>query len=132
MAADTISTRPRLDKLGVKPGHRVSVLDLDDRTFLNELAARQADVSGGPRPDSDLVFFYAAGPDDLRRLADLRSMIKANGAIWVLRVKGPGAAVKETDVIDAGLAAGLGDNKIVSFSDKLAAMRLVYRLRDRV
>jgi len=132
MSADTISTRPRLDKLGVKPGHRVCVLDLDDDSFLNELATRGANVSRRQRPGSDLVFFHAAELNDLSRLLDLRSLIKSDGAIWVLRVKGPDAAIKDTDVINAGLASGLVDNKIVSFSDRLAAMRLVYRLRDRV
>jgi hypothetical protein len=39
--------------------------------------------------------------------------------------------LRDTDVIDAGLAAGLVDNKIASFSDTHGAMRLVFRVRDR-
>ncbi len=68
---------------------------------------------------------------DLRRLKDLKTWIEPNGAIWVVRPKGGRAAIKETDVIAAGLAAGLVDNKIASFSDTHGAMRLVFRLRDR-
>jgi hypothetical protein len=34
-------------------------------------------------------------------------------------------------VIEAALAAGLVDNKVVSFSDTQTALRLVIRLRDR-
>ena len=48
-----------------------------------------------------------------------------------MRPKGGRSAIKDTDVIDAGLAAGLVDNKIASFSDTHGAMRLVFRLRDR-
>ena len=33
--------------------------------------------------------------------------------------------------MDAGLAAGLVDNKIASFSDTHSAMRFFFRLRDR-
>jgi hypothetical protein len=39
--------------------------------------------------------------------------------------------LRDTDLIDAGLAAGLVDNKIASFSDTHGAMRFVFRLRDR-
>jgi hypothetical protein len=49
----------------------------------------------------------------------------------VIRPKGGRSALRDTDVIDAGLAAGLVDNKIASFSETHGAMRLVYRLRDR-
>ncbi|HJP65093.1 MAG TPA: hypothetical protein VKA30_02180 [Actinomycetota bacterium] len=39
--------------------------------------------------------------------------------------------IKEVDVIDAGLRAGLVDNKIASFSDSLSAMRLVIPVARR-
>jgi hypothetical protein len=70
-------------------------------------------------------------PADLQRLNDLKGYIEPNGAIWVIRPKGGRSALSDTDVIDAGLAAGLVDNKIVSFSETHGAMRLVFRLRDR-
>src|SRR5437899_12358431 len=37
---DQPSTKPLLDKLGVKPQHRVAVLNLDDRRFVDQLWAR--------------------------------------------------------------------------------------------
>ena len=43
----------------------------------------------------------------------------------MLRVKGPAAAVRDVDVIEAGQHHRLVDNKIASFSETLAAMRLV-------
>jgi hypothetical protein len=49
----------------------------------------------------------------------------------VIRPKGGRSSLRDTDVIDAGLAAGLVDNKIASFSETHGAMRLVFRLRDR-
>jgi len=68
---------------------------------------------------------------DLRRLRDVKKWIEPNGAIWVVRPKGGRSEIRDTDVIEAGLAAGLVDNKIASFSDTQGAMRLVFRLRDR-
>ena len=49
----------------------------------------------------------------------------------MIRPKGGRSALRDTDVIAAGLAAGLVDNKIASFSETHGAMRLVFRLRDR-
>jgi hypothetical protein len=124
--------KPLLDKLGVKPGSRVAVVGVDDAGFLGRLRDRTRDiVEGKPRTPCDLVFYGASQPRDLDRLRDLKSWIEPNGAIWVVRPKGPGSPLRDTDVIEAGLAAGLVDNKIASFSETHGAMRLVYRLKDR-
>jgi hypothetical protein len=132
VSPDTPSTRPLLDKLGVKPGAKIAIVDLDDAGFVSLLRQRTADiVRGKPSTRCDLVFFGAEDADDLKRLKDLKTWIEPNGAIWVVRPKGGRSALRDTDVIDAGLAAGLVDNKIASFSDTHGAMRLVFRLRDR-
>lgn len=132
MSPDLKRTRPLLDKLGVKPGAKVAVVDLDDAGFISLLRQRTSDiVKGKPSSPCDLVFFGAESSSDLIRLKDLKAWIEPNGAIWVVRPKSAGSALRETDVIAAGLAAGLVDNKIASFSDTHGAMRLVFRLRDR-
>jgi hypothetical protein len=132
LSPDVPSTRPLLDKLGVKPGSKVAIVDLDDAGFLSLLRERTSDiVRSRPREPVDLVFMGARDTGDLLRLKDLKTWIEPNGAIWVVRPKGGRAAIKDTDVIAAGLAAGLVDNKIASFSETHGAMRLVFRLRDR-
>jgi hypothetical protein len=73
----------------------------------------------------------ATRAQDLERLNELKGWIEPNGAIWVVRPKGGRSQLRDTDVIEAGLAAGLVDNKIASFSDTHGAMRFVFRLRDR-
>jgi hypothetical protein len=132
LSADAVSTRPLLDKLGVKPGAKVCVIDLDDAGFISLLRERTTDiVRRKPRTPCDLVFLGATKPADLKRLSVIKTWIEPNGAIWVVRPKGGRSALRDIDVIAAGLAAGLVDNKIASFSDTQGAMRLVYRLRDR-
>lgn len=128
---DLGSDRPLLDKLGVKPGMRVSLLGAGDDAFRELLAGRTDDLHDAPAKDSDLVFFMAGDPADLERLKALRRVIKEDGAVWVLRRKGAGRSLREIDIIEAAAAAGLVDNKIAAFSDELAAMRLVVRLVDR-
>jgi hypothetical protein len=131
-SADLLSTRPLLDKLGVKPGSKIAIVNLEDVGFIKLLKERTSDiVTGKPRSKVDLVFVGAEDAAGLRKLDELKTWIEPNGAIWVIRPKGGRSALRDTDVIDAGLAAGLVDNKIASFSDTHGAMRLVFRLRDR-
>jgi hypothetical protein len=116
----------------VKPGSKVAIVDLPDADFVSLLRSRTSDiVKGRPRQPVDLVFMGAHELPDLKRLKTLKSWIEPNGAIWVIRPKGGRSALRETDLIEAGLAAGLVDNKIASFSDTHGAMRFVFRLRDR-
>ena len=132
MSPDVASTRPLLDKLGVKPGAKVALIDLDDPSFMKLLRERTTDiVKGKPGKPCDLVFMGVSDMRDLQRLKQVKSWIEPNGAIWVIRLKGGRGQLRDTDLIDAGLAAGLVDNKIASFSDTKGAMRFVFRLRDR-
>jgi hypothetical protein len=132
MSPDLGSSRPLIDKLGVKPGAKVAIVNLDDDTFVALLRTRTHDLATGrPSEPCDLVFYGAETHKDLSRIEDLKSWIEPNGAIWVIRPKGGRSAIRDTDVIAAGLAAGLVDNKIASFSETHGAMRLVFRIRDR-
>jgi hypothetical protein len=129
---DLYSTRPLLDKLGVKPGSKVAIVNLENPGFIKLLRERTADIVVGKPPSRcDLVFMGADTPADLRNLNKVKRWIEPNGAIWVVRAKGGRGPLRDTDLIAAGLAAGLVDNKIASFSETHGAMRFVYRLRDR-
>jgi hypothetical protein len=128
--AETV--KPLLDRLGVKPGAKVVVVNLDDADFVKLLRERTSDIARRkPRTPCDLVFVGADSKRDLERLRDVKTWIEPNGAVWMIRPKGPASPLKDTDLIAAGLAAGLVDNKIASFSETHGAMRFVYRLRDR-
>src|SRR3990172_216097 len=73
-----------LDKLGVKPGMRASVIGIEDAAFLAELRSRTKDISiGAAEPASDLIFVAADTPDDMSRLSESRTRIKPQGAVWV-------------------------------------------------
>jgi hypothetical protein len=129
---DTGSGRPLLDRLGVKTGMRVGLVGYRDPDFEAELRERAVEVeTDRPRPGLDLLFYLAQEGADLLALGELEPLIHDAGAIWVLRVKGPARKLSEVDIIDAGKSFGLIDNKIASFSDEYAAMRLVIPLARR-
>jgi hypothetical protein len=126
------SARSLMDKLGVKPFQRISVLGIDDDQFWTHLAARAEDVvKGRLRKDSDLIFLAADSLPELRQLARLKTYLVSNGAIWVVSPKGKAAKIKDVDVISAAKAAGLVDNKVVSFSETHTALRLVIPVDQR-
>lgn len=128
---DAGSSRPLLARLGVKSGMRVAIVGFEDPGFAAALQREGTRVEGQPRPGLDLLFYFAPEPSSLFALRELQPLIHDAGAIWVLRVKGPDLKIRDTDVIEAARRFGLVDNKIASFSDRLAAMRLVVPLANR-
>jgi hypothetical protein len=125
------SHRSLLDKLGVKAGQRVSVIGRSDGAFRAELAAVVSDAAvGKPRSESDLIFLGAEDPKDLAAMKTLEGSIKRDGAIWVVYPKGQ-KHIREVDVIAAGKAAGLVDNKVCRFSETHTALRFVIPLARR-
>jgi hypothetical protein len=136
------STRPRqperdyshrllIDKLGVKPGQKIAVLGVEGAEFLTELGARVPEYSRGKRlHGADLMFFSAEAVADLAQLNSLGRSMQRNGAIWVVYPKGQ-KHLREIDVIAAGKAAGLTDNKVCSFSTTHTALRFCIPVAQR-
>lgn len=125
------SHRQLLDKLGVNPGQRISVLGVEDAAFLKDLAARVPDfVREKPAKDADLIFLAAEEMKNLARMKTLAGAIQKAGAIWVVYPKGQ-KHIREADVIAAGKSAGLTDNKVCRFSDTHTALRFVIPLARR-
>jgi hypothetical protein len=129
--ADKILHPPsRLDKLGVKAGQNVVVLEVSDPTLAAELADRGANVSKRPGPAADLIFFGAEKTADLERLAKLQDSLQPAGGIWIVYPKGV-KAITEGDVLRESRAAGLVDVKICGFSATHTALKAVIPVAKR-
>ena len=130
--AERINHPPTLaDKLGVKPGHRVALIGLDDEPFAQMLEGRGAVVgSGRLRKACDLVFLGVQRPRDLGRLNSLETSLARDGAVWVVYPKGR-KDPSEGDVIGAGKAAGFIDVKVARFSDSHTALKFVIPVARR-
>jgi|ERR1700683_2953827 len=126
------SHRSLLDKLGVKAGQRILVLDIDDPGFADQITPCSPAYAEPCSSDQfDLILFGAGERKSLKRLPALRKNIVSNGAIWVIYLKGRPEIIRETDVISAAKSSGLVDNKICSFSSTHTAMRCVIPLAQR-
>jgi hypothetical protein len=125
------SKRSRLDKLGVTPGMRVAVIAVAERDFVPELEERTAEIATGrPRKDTAMVFFGVENAAALKRLATLERAIRRDGAIWVLWPKGQ-PHIKEDTIRAAAIAHGLVDVKVIAFSERLSALKLVIPVARR-
>ena len=119
----------RLDKLGVKPGARVSLVGEFEEDFHRELAAQKA-VASGSTGRAALVFFAAATAGHLKRLAKISAEMQPDAALWVVYPKGV-TAVREIEVLNAGRQAGLKDIKVARFSQTHTALKFVVPLAAR-
>ena len=123
---ERVYTTPLLDKLGIRPGMRVALIDVDDPDIRQLIAERTTDLTEGEaKPETDVVLFGAEAPGDLAPLKTLASRIRPNGSIWVISRKGKAATLRYDDLLDAAKAAGLVDNKVASFSATHTALRFV-------
>lgn len=123
-AGKILNPKGLFDKLGVKAGHRIAVLHLDDRAFISELRERGVSVSTRAVKDADAIF---VGAETLVGLAGLRQLvahIKRDGAIWTITPKGKGG-IKDGDIMGIAKAAGLVAMKVVSLSDTHSANKFV-------
>lgn len=125
--ADAIANpKSRLDKLGVKPGMRVAIMNVADDALAGELAARGASAVEG-LGQLDILFYGADSAAELDRIPELIPALADKGALWICSRKGKAAAVKDIEVMAAAKAHGLVDNKVVGFSDTLTALRFTRR-----
>lgn len=119
------SPRTLADKLGVKRGMQVAVIDVEDRDVMDDLEAKGAQLVIGSVPrDVMMVLVRIVRPSQLATLPAMASRIARNGAIWVVHPRGD-ASVADTVIFAAARDAGLTYTKVVRFSERDTAEKLV-------
>jgi hypothetical protein len=127
------SHRDVVDKLGVKPGHAVALVDIPEGELREKVLARTGRALAEPDEPPDVVLVWAdASTNAVSTLEHWKARIDPSGGIWLLTPKRtPPGYVDQNDLIAAGKRAGVVDNKICSVSDTTSAMRFVIRKADR-
>jgi hypothetical protein len=145
--------KSRVDKLGIRAGTVVHVVNVDDPALDDELSATLAVKKKALSPEVDVVLLGARTASDLSPLSKVVAGTKETVALWVLWTKQaalaaaanapkkgarggkappkPAEALKEDDIRRIAGEAGLVDVKVVSFSDELSALKLMVRKKDR-
>jgi len=126
-----VSTRSRVEKLGIKKDADVLLLGIeDDAVFMKELRGAGAKTRTSGTAQADVIFAVFRRREDLRRLPPLVPRLKAAGMLWTLRPKGS-RDLTEAEMMRAGQDAGLVDVKVVSFSETLTAEKFVVPVANR-
>ena len=123
--------KTRIEKIGLKPGAKVSLFGSFDAEFLDELKSLAAIVTKNKlAADSDAIFLAANSRNELSPVAKIAKSLKGATALWIVYPKGQ-KTITETDVIAAGRKTGLKDVKVVGFSATHTALKFVIPLADR-
>jgi hypothetical protein len=123
--------KPRLEKLGVKLGAKVSLLGGFDPDFLLEIGELTKSMSKGKvMAESEWIFFTADSKEDFSALPQISKSLEGAAALWIVYPKGQ-KHITENDVLAAGRKAGLKDVKAVGFSSTHTALKFVIPLSRR-
>jgi hypothetical protein len=128
------SGTPLAKKLGIKPGHRLMLLEapaslaleLPDGVQVVRQARGKADV---------IVSFHTERAGFARRLPRLRECMEPACGLWIAWPKKASKVptdLTENVVRDTGLANALVDNKVAAIDETWSGLRLVIRLKDRL
>lgn len=123
--------KSRIEKLGVKPGAKVSLLGEFEAGFLSEVQALTKSVTKGkPAPDSGQIFLAADSREGFSTLSRIAKTMSGAAALWIVYPKGQ-KHITENDVLAAGRKSGLKDVKVVGFSATHTALKFVIPLANR-
>jgi hypothetical protein len=131
------SHRDILDKLGIKRSDAIAFVEeagpLDAGLSERILERVGRGVAGYDEAVNVLLASVDSTTDVTSLLREWKARIVPSGGIWLLTPKrGIPGYIDQRDLIPAGLAAGLVDNKTCSVSDSTSAMRFVIRKADRL
>jgi len=121
--------RTRAQKLGVKVGTRVTLVEVNDPSIGRECVEAGALLIDDHVRDHaqpvDLILTEARTSDDLARIATLGAEI-GSGALWVIHPNGV-PEVADTAIFAAAEKLGMVSTKTMSFSVGMSAERLSMR-----
>jgi hypothetical protein len=132
--------KSRIERLGVKPGTKVSMLGKFGGDFLREVRGRTNSVVRGETAadskfisfaaDSECIFLAADSKEDFAALPRIAKSMQGAAALWIVYPKGQ-KHITENDVLAAGRKTGLKDVKVVGFSATHTALKFVIPLSKR-
>jgi hypothetical protein len=123
--------KSRIEKLGVKPDAKISLLGRFDKEFLREVSSLTKFVSTEKvAPDADWIFLATDSKAELAATSKIAKTMQGATALWIVYPKGQ-KQITENDVLATGRKSGLKDVKVVGFSATHTALKFVIPVSDR-
>lgn len=111
------------DKLDVKNGQAIRILNLDDVELMGSLRDKNVKLVSSTPARCDMVMLGVERASELRQIGELSESLRPGGAIWVVLPKSI-RTVTKANVITAAREAGLNNIKAVDYSETLAAYKI--------
>ena len=130
------SGTPLVQKLGIKPGHRISTVS-EPPSFdkaLGALPEGAAFVGSTAKSVDAIVAFETDLKQFKKRLPGLANRIHQDGMIWVAwpkKASGMTTDVSENPIRDFALTLGLVDIKVCAIDETWSGLKLVIRKENR-
>jgi hypothetical protein len=125
------STTPMATKIGVKDGHRVTLLGAPREWTIDDLPPNVRVVRRRSSTRSDVVIAFCRDAASIRRdVASLARSIKVNGSLWIAwprRAGGHDSDITDNVVRGAVLPLGLVDVKVAALDDDWSAIKSMWR-----
>jgi hypothetical protein len=124
------SGTPLAKKLGIKDGHRLTVLGAPDRFIIDDLPSGVAPKTALRGASDVIVSFHTARADLAKRLPALMRGLDVDGGLWVAwpkKASGVATDITEDVVREVALPAGLVDVKVCAIDDTWSGLRLCLR-----
>ena len=127
------STRSLRDKLGIKVGATVAIIDAPaEYASLTELTQFDTELD---QEFYDFLHFFTSSRLGLGHVFPvLAKRLKSDGLLWISWPKqssGVQTDLTENVVREIGLANGLVDVKVAAIDEVWSGLKFVYRLKDR-
>lgn len=129
------SKRSLVDKLGIKPGFRIGIINPPDgyERTLGELPPDISESSSGNK--LDFIQYFTTEHEQLRRaFAGLKAQLAFDGQLWISWPKKSAKVPTDLDeniIRDIGLQNGLVDVKVIAVDEVWSGLKFVYRMKDR-
>ncbi len=130
------SGKPLVEKLGVKPGHRLALLEAPPgfEDVLGALPEGVVPTATLGRAHDLIVLFVTSRARLEKRFAAAAKRLDPAGGLWVSwpkRASGVATDVTEDVVREVALAAGLVDVKVCAVDETWSGLKCVVRVKDR-
>jgi hypothetical protein len=132
------SGTPLIQKLGIKPGGRVCILNAPPgyATTLGPLPPDVVLLSRLGKPHSlDFIQVFALQSRQLSvKFAELKTALRFDGSLWISWPKKSSQVKSDLDenkIRQMGLDVGLVDVKVAAVDEIWSGLKFVYRLQDR-
>lgn len=112
------------DKLGVKEGHTIRVMNIEDTALISSLQGKKTKLVSTNEARCDMVMLGVERASELRQLEDLSENLRPDGAIWVVLPKSV-RTVTKANVFAAAREAGMTHVEVVDFSETQAAHKII-------